>query len=320
MKIIRIKIILLILLTLSLPALAQEKEDFPEVNIEPAFQECLYSQPDFMQEGGARVLEIKGPGQAIIGIGKAFPEPSELHDTPKLTRICEIHAKTAILELGRGINVSTVRGAKEDAAFSSFFQATETSLKGKIEQLPIIGTWWSKNHAIFYAAVGKIITGPNCKNLNGRSFQPVSTGTNNSLRMRNMEGKEPFLSILCASPVFCKTGGVRGFMLEDNRKVLLAVGSALIKDSYHKAEKIARLKAMRSLLGLKKGVQISSVEYLADQEHLSLSEKGEKYLLLSQFFSVKKEKVKGIVKVLPVVATWEDKKGEALFVAIGSTL
>ena len=76
---------------------------------------------------------------------------------------------------------------------------------------------------------------------------------------------------------------------------------------------------MRSLLGLKKGVQISSVEYLADQEYLSLSEKGEKYLLLSQFFSVKKEKVKGIVKVLPVVATWEDEKGEALFVAIRIT-
>jgi len=312
-------------LAISLSALAQGKEDFPEVNIEPAFQEFLYSQPDFMQEGGARVLEIEGLGQAIIGIGKAFPESSELHDTPNLTRICEIHAKTAILELGRGIDVSTVRGAKEDAAVSSFFQAAEISLKGKIEQLPIIGTWWSKNHAIFYVAVGKIITDPNyrdldCKNLNGRSFLPVSTGTNNSLRMRNMEGKEPFLSILCASPVFYKTGGVRGFVLEDNRKVLLAVGSALIKDSYFNAKKIARLKALRSLLGLKKGIQISSVEYLADQENLSLSEKGEKYLLLSQFFSVKKEKVKGIVRALPVVATWEDEKGEALFVAIGSTL
>ncbi len=307
-------------MTLSLPALAQEKKDFPEVNIEPAFQECLYSRPDFMQEGGARVLEIKGPGQAIIGIGKAFPDPSDLHNTPKLARICEIQAKAAIFELGRGIDVSTVRGAKEDAAFSSFFQATETSLKGKIEQLSIIGTWWSKNHAIFYAAVGKIITGPNCKNSDCKNLQPVSMGTNNSLRMRNMKGEEPFLSILCASPVFCKTGGVRGFMLEDNRKVLLAVGSALIKDSYHKAEKIARLKALRSLLGLKKGVQISSVEYLADQEYLSLSEKGEKYLLLSQFFSVKEEKVKGIVKALPVVVTWEDEKGDTLFVAIGSTL
>jgi hypothetical protein len=74
------------------------------------------------------------------------------------------------------------------------------------------------------------------------------------------------------------------------------------------------------LFGLKKGIQISSVEYLADQEHLSLSEKGEKYLLLSQFFSVKEEKVKGIVKALPVVATWEDKKGEVVCVAIGSTL
>ena len=302
-------------MTISFPAWAQDKEAFLEINIEPVFQEFLYSRPDFMREGGAHVLEIEGKGKAIIGIGKAFPEPSDLYNTPKLTRICEIHAKTAILELGRGIDVSTARGAKEDTTFSSFFQATEISLQGKIEQFPIIGTWWSNNHTIFYAAVGKIITGPNCKN-----FQPVNMSLNSSLPMRNMKGEEPFLSILCASPVFCKTGGVRGFILKDNRKILLAVGSALIKDSYIKAEKIARLKAMRSLLGLKKGIHISSVEYLADQEHLCLSEKGEKYLLLSQFFSVKKEKIKGIIKVLPVVATWEDEKGELLFVAVGGAI
>ena len=309
------KIILLIFLTLSLPASAQDKEDFLEVNIEPTFQQFLYSHPDFMREGGARMLEIEGISNAIIGIGKAFPEPADLHNTPKLTRICEIQAKAAILELGEGIDVSTARGAKEDAAFSFFFQAAETSLKGKIEQLPIIGTWRSKNHAVFYAAVGKIITCPEHK-----TFQPVSADLNNSSHMQKMKGKEPFLSMLKASPVFTKTGGVRGFILEDNRKFLLAVGSARIKDSYINAEKIARLKALRSLLGLKKGINISSVEYLADQERLSLSDKGEKYLLLSQFFSVKEEKVKGIIRALPVVATWEDEKGEALFVAIGGAL
>ena len=45
------------ILTLPLPASAQTKEDFLKVNIEPAFQEYLYSLPDFMQEGGARVLK-----------------------------------------------------------------------------------------------------------------------------------------------------------------------------------------------------------------------------------------------------------------------
>ena len=315
MKTTYIQIIFVIFLTISFPAWAQNKEAFLEVNIEPVFQKFFYSRPDFMQEGGAHVLEIEGKGKAIIGIGKAFPEPSDLHNTPKLTRICEIHAKAAILELGQGISVSTARDAKEDATFSSFFQATEISLQGKIEQFSIIGTWWSKNHAIFYAAVGKIITGSDCKN-----FQPVNADMNNSSSMRNMKGEEPFLSILCASPVVCKTGGVRGFMLKDNRKILLAVGFALIKDSHIKAKKIARLKAMRSLLGLKKGIHISSVEYLANQEHLCLSEKGGKYLLLSQFFSVKKEKIKGIVKALPIVATWEDEKGELLFVAVGGVM
>jgi len=145
-------------LAISHPAMAQEKEDFPEVNIEPAFQEFLYSQPDFMQEGGARVLEIEGLSQAIIGIGKAFPESSELHNTPKLTRICEIQAKAAILELGHGIDVSTARGAKEDATFSSFFQATQTSLKEKIKgivkALPVVATWEDEKGEAFFVAIG----------------------------------------------------------------------------------------------------------------------------------------------------------------------
>ncbi len=260
-------------------------------------------------------IQKDGIGQAVISIGKVFPEPPDLHDTPKLTRICEIQAKTAILELGQGIGVSSARGAKENSSFSSFFQAVETSIKGKIEQLPIIGTWWSKDHATFYAAVGKIITASGQK-----GFQPVSTGRNSSLRIRNIKGKEPFLSILYASPVFCETGGVRGFMFEDTCKVLLSIGSARIQDSYVKAKKIAHLKAIRSLLGLKKGIHISSVEYLEDHERISLSGKGEKYLLLSQFFSVKEEKVKGVVKALPVVATWEDEKGAVVFAAVGDDL
>ena len=74
------------------------------------------------------------------------------------------------------------------------------------------------------------------------------------------------------------------------------------------------------MLGLKKGIHISSVEYLEDHERISLPGKGEKYLLLSQFFSVKEEKVKGVVKALPVVATWEDEKGEVVFVAVGDDL
>ena len=67
MKTIRIQLILLIASILSFPAWAQDKENFLEVNIEPTFQESLYSRPDFMQEGGARVLKIEGLGQAIIG-------------------------------------------------------------------------------------------------------------------------------------------------------------------------------------------------------------------------------------------------------------
>jgi hypothetical protein len=57
------------LLVLPMPAFlinytlsAQNQEDFLEVNIEPAFQKCLYSRPDFMQEGGRARAENRRPG------------------------------------------------------------------------------------------------------------------------------------------------------------------------------------------------------------------------------------------------------------------
>ena len=307
---------LCVLIALSLSqinAVAQEGTNLQEIEIQEPFRNMLLQAPEFMQEAGARFFQDNTRGLALIGIGKVTPRDRHPETMLYARRIGEIRARTAILEMGDGVRISTSRGLKEGPSLSSFFQVTETRVEGKIQQLPVIGTWWVANRDIFYVAVGKM--------MDGASRQigiPDSTKMDKKVTY-DMEGEEPFLSLLRISPILSRNGGVRGFHVGKNNKALISVASALLKGSRAKAERIAQLKAVRSLLGHRKGIQLSSVEYLSDQEQLRLNKGGEQHVMLSQFLSVQEEQVSGIIKSLPVVATWEEPKGQVLYVAIGKS-
>lgn len=286
--------------------MAQTNTIFQEIEIQEPYRNMLLQDPEFMQETGARFFTNNREGLALIGIGKVTPKDKHAETMLYARRIGEIRARIAILEMRDGIKVSTSRGLKECISLSSFFQVTETRVEGEIQQLPVIGTWWAPKCNIFYVAVGKMID----------SAEEVIREINHK-DMLHIKGEEPFLSLLQISPVLCRNGGVRGFLFGKNNKVLVSVASALLKGSRAKTERIAQLKAIRFLLGHRKGLHLSSVEYLSDQEHLGLTGDEKKHVLLSQFLSVQEEKVSGIIKSLPIVATWKDPKGQILYVAIG---
>jgi hypothetical protein len=329
MKRVQTQIISFVFFTLSLVSWAQGNDAFVKVNIDPLFRDILTSATEFMNEGGAQLIVSEDGRIALIGIGKVFPEKKQPELMPEIRRKGEIRARAAVLDLGEDVEIATSRGITEGAisgrrvenrmSLSSFFQTTETHVKGMIQQIPIIGTWWSIDHGTFYVAVGKMVdVASQPAILTGISPSPLSRNTDS---YKDMEGKEPFLSLLQGSPVLCRNGGVRGFFFENNRKALIAVGSAKIKGvgpkALNQASKVARLKAMRSLLENREGIQLSSVEYLKEQEQLWLYTNSEQCVFLSQFLSIQEERVSGLVKALPKVATWEDPTGRILYFAIG---
>jgi hypothetical protein len=292
-------------------AMAHEKTILQEVEIQEPFRNILLQDPEFMQEAGARFLTNNTGGLALIGIGKVVPKDKHAETMLYARRIGEVRARTAILEMRDGIEISTIRGLKEGISLSSFFQVTETRVEGNIQQLPVIGTWWLANPDIFYVAVGKMMDGTS------RQIGIPNRAKIEKKVIYDMEGEEPFLSLLRISPVLSRNGGTHAFLFGKNNKALISVASAVLKESRAKTERIAQLKAVRSLLGHRKGIQLSSVEYLSDQEHLRLNKGEEQHVMLSQFLSVQKEKVSGVIKSLPIVATWEKPKGQVLYVAIG---
>ena len=313
--------IFLLLLPISTTAQANDTSlPFRSIAIEAQFYDVLIQHPGFMKEGGAKVFSLNDGSKVLIGIGKAFPEDSESEIVQKARRKTEIRARATILSLVGDIEIATYKGLKTEAypareagkmiSLSSFFQVTETQVAGEIQQLPVVGTWWSPDSGTFYVAVGKISVAAASRYVgrlkrSGADIKPA------------MQGSEPFVSLLQASPLLRQNGGVRGFILDGGRKVLVAVASAPIKGSYAKARRIAQLKAVRSLLGHQDGIKLSAAEYLEDREHLRLSEGQEQRMLISHFLSVNEEQVSGIVKAMPIVGMWEDQDGQLLLVAIG---
>jgi len=316
--------VFLLLLPISTTAQANDTSlPFRSIAIEPSFYDVLIQHPEFMKEGGAKVFPLNDGSKLLIGIGKAFPEDSESETVQQARRKAEIRARATILSLVGDIEIATCKDLKAETypareagkmiSLSSFFQVTETQVEGKVQQLPVVGTWWSTDYSTLYVAVGKIV-----EEVGREVDMPVDEVRRNDTNdMPAIEGEEPFVSLLQASPLLRQNGGARGFVLDGDRKVLIAVASAPLKGSYAGARRVAQLKAVRSLLGHREGINLSAVEYLEDQEHLRLSEDREQRVLISHFLSVHEEQVSGIVKALPIVGMWEDQNGRLLHVAIG---
>lgn len=323
--------IFLLLLPISTTAQANDASlPFRSIAIEAQFYDVLIQRQGFMKEGGAKIFAMNDGSKVLIGIGKAFPEDSESETVQQARRKAEIRARATILSLGGDIEIATYKGLKTETypaseagkmiSLSSFFQVTETQVAGEIQQLPVVGTWSSPDSSTFYVAVGKISVATASRYVgrlkrSGADIKPG--GVHNITGGPAMQGSEPFVSLVQASPLLRQNGGVRGFILDGDRKVLIAVASAPINGSYAKARRVAQLKAIRSLLGHREGIKLSAVEYLEDQEHLQITANSEEWILLSQFLSVRKEQVSGIIKSLPVVASWNSSDGRIIYVAIG---
>jgi hypothetical protein len=291
---------------------------FKDVKIDTPFSHLLLNYPQFMAEAGAALLLDNRGRTALIGIGKAVVDKQGPSYLIEAMRKGEIRARTAILEMRDGVEVKTSREVTEASmpgqvegdtvSLSRCFQITESRVEGLIHQLPVIGTWRACGRSILYVAVGKMVDRPE---------RGITSTDNPPSTLRFQDSDALFASLIRASPALISHGGVQGFQLRDGRKALVGVACTELKGSLANAIRLARVKAMRSILGHTKGIQLSRVERLSDGEMLILKESGTTYEMLSEFISVEKEEVCGYIKSLPVVATWEDTRTRLLYVAIG---
>ncbi len=134
----------------------------------------------------------------------------------------------------------------------------------------------------------------------------------------------PFDSVLFANVLLMETTGAKVVRLPDGGRMILAVGSTVLKVDTPKerlrAEVVCRTKALASLVAEKEGVQVVRVETLKETTVVTIDSGKETAKSVSDFLQTTTAKVEGIAKDMPVVGRWKSKDGTVAYLAVGVVL
>lgn len=141
-------------------------------------------------------------------------------------------------------------------------------------------------------------------------------------KFRDVTLEKAYAPYLRGSVVLMEVAGAKVVRLKNGRRVVLGVGSVVLKDDSARAridaEKVCKVKALAAVVGEREGVQVAHEEKVADKTVIVLDEKGEKATSVSEVMSIARTKTQGIVKGMSVVGKWLSKDGKVLYVALGS--
>ncbi len=130
-----------------------------------------------------------------------------------------------------------------------------------------------------------------------------------------------FAPYLQANPILMAVPGAKIIRLEDGKQVILAVASTVLADDRAKtrldAEKVCRVKALASVVGEQKGVQVAHVEKVEERTVLVLEDGKERGKSVSEVLQITTARVKGLAPGMAVVGRWKSKDGQTFYLALG---
>jgi hypothetical protein len=140
-------------------------------------------------------------------------------------------------------------------------------------------------------------------------------------RFSEVEIEKPFDAYLRSNVLLMEVTGAKIIRLGDDRHVVLAVASTLLKDDTAKerlrAERVCRTKALASVVAERQGVQVSHVEKIEERTVVVLDGEKEKAKSVTEALQVTKSNVQGIARDMPVVGRWKSKDGDVFYLALG---
>ena len=304
----------------SSPVFSEAPSEIKELTINEPFKSAMLADQDVftVDDNEVRIYQLKDGRMLLVGIGVTPLDDGSPDDIQKAWRMCELNAQIAIVQKRDGIQIKSYKETQElekTAVYvSSFLSVSESKIRGMVKDIPVIGSWKCSGDPKLYVAIGQVKDTSN--NLNPLIFSATEQTGNAFL----VEGNEPFRSVIMLTPSIRTNEGTKAYLLGDGRKLVVSVGSAVVKKTTLRARKIARMKAMRNLLKSMKNIQICSIDVSKDGETLVINDGIEKTVSISEFLSVSKESVLGILKALPEVACWTSKDGKVCFVALGKMM
>ncbi len=316
-------LLLIILVTLCNIPQNSAADSFEDANIPEIYAKILAAHPDLAEQGGARIIPCDDNKLVVIGVGKA-----EIYDSRDTTLLraqkeSSLDAQLAVLAVVDGIKISSQResrtiengGGNNRESLSRYAQIVKFLVKGKIMQLPVIGSWSANNR--LFSAVGGILD----RKTGRLSFQNLTLDETKTAAplITNLDAKAPFYELITHDRSLTEQpDGIRLFELA-GQQILLAIGTATLNNNPAKAERLARIRAQKTLLGHQTGIKLTRITKSLDYEelHEKKNQTSEPDLQLSDFFRTSQEEITGRIQALPVVATWNNVENTIIYVGLG---
>jgi hypothetical protein len=160
--------ILLALLACGTAVTADVTNRFTAVDIQPPFDEYLTAKPLLMEYAGATVIKLKDGRMVIFSVASTTVNDNSAKDRLRMQKVCRSKALANLLAETKGIQVAyaskvedrtqvTIENGKEiGKSIEDVLEVTKTTVEGVVLNLPVVGTWYSKDRMLFYLAIGTI--------------------------------------------------------------------------------------------------------------------------------------------------------------------
>ena len=141
-------------------------------------------------------------------------------------------------------------------------------------------------------------------------------------KFRDVTLEKAFAPYLRGNVLLMEVAGAKVVRLKNGRRVVLGIGSVVLKDATARtridAEKVCKVKALAAIVGEREGVQVAHEEKVAEKTVIVIDDKGEKAKSVSEVMSITRTKTQGMVKGMSVVGKWLSKDGSVFYIAMGS--
>lgn len=141
-------------------------EKFRDTKIEAPFEQYLLAQPLLMEVTGAKIIKKKDGGTVVLAVASTVLKDNSPQERLRAERVCKVKALASVVAEKQGIQVAHTEkleertvvviedGQEKATSVSDLLQVTKTKVQGIARDMPVVGTWKSRDGDTFYLALG----------------------------------------------------------------------------------------------------------------------------------------------------------------------
>jgi hypothetical protein len=142
---------------------------YADVDIRPPFDGYLAARPLLMEYSGATVIKLEDGRKVILSVGSTTVNDNSPKDRLRMQKVCRSKALASVAAETKGVQVVytskiedrtqvTIESGRESGkSIEEVLETSKTAVEGVVANLPIVGTWYSKDRTLFYLAVGAVL-------------------------------------------------------------------------------------------------------------------------------------------------------------------